>query len=160
MPLETAQLLSTTLHLSDPARWAELHAGGLAYKATHQNHPCAVWTRECLNNYLWLAALGLELCAEYEYRYGGRPRRGESGPREHASKPVIAALLKAAPALPRCRHITPFALALPEDCQLGDAVLSYRRYYALHKSAFARWTRRPPPEWYVTGLAQYTAGKC
>lgn len=144
MPLETAQLLSTALHETDAAKWEELHARGLAYKPTHANHPCALWTRECINNYLWLAALGLELCAEYRYRFG------EEKGRVHKSGAVIRALITGAPLLPRRKCITPFAIVVPEGCAVaGDPVSSYRRCYCEHKRDFARWTRRDAPEWFL-----------
>ena len=140
MPLETAQLLSTALYSAEPERWAEMNAQGLAYKPTHANHPCAIWARECINNYLWLARLGLELCAEYSYRYESRV---------HKSQAVLEALRANAPALPDKRVITPFPLARPEDCQIpGDPVGSYRRFYLMHKARFARWKRREVPEWW------------
>src|SRR5690242_18255811 len=88
MPLETAQLLSTALALSEPGCWAELQAQGLAYKPTHREHPSAIWARECINNYLWLCRLGIELCAEYSYRFAER---------QHACEAVIAALRAHAP---------------------------------------------------------------
>jgi len=138
MPLETAQLLSTTLYLHHPQTWSALQAAGQAYKPTHREHPCALWARACLNNYLWLCALGLELCREYEFRFGARAAKGSAGPRQHACQPVLVALREAAPQLPRRRSVSPFPLVLPEDCQLGDPVASYRHYYLLHKSAFAR----------------------
>jgi hypothetical protein len=144
MPLETAQLLSTALFLTDSTKWDELHKQGLAYKPTHANHPCAIWARECINNYLWLAALGLQLCAEYNYRFG------EAKVRAHKCEAVLRALATAAPDLPRQRCVTPFALAMPEEYRAaGDPVSSYRRYYNGEKLAFARWTRRDRPDWAV-----------
>lgn len=60
MPLEYAQLLSTTMHhygLDGP------------YKVTHQNHPCAVWARQYEGNYEFLYSLALALGEEYTARY-------------------------------------------------------------------------------------------
>ena len=63
MILETAQLLSGV-------HWVQ---GGTApYKLSHKNHPCAIWARECIENYVWLCDLGIELSKEYSYRYGKR----------------------------------------------------------------------------------------
>lgn len=45
MILETAQLLCS-------AHW--LNGSEAPYKLTHKNHPCAIWTRECVENYNWL----------------------------------------------------------------------------------------------------------
>jgi len=35
------------------------------YKLTHQNHPCAIWTRKSLSNWKWLKASTISLCDEY-----------------------------------------------------------------------------------------------
>ena len=153
--LETAQLLSTSLYLVDGETWEKLHSAGRAYKPSHMQHPCALWTRASINNYLWLCRLGIELCEEYTYRFGER-RGGEKGPRCHKSAAVIRVLREHAPMLPKLRHVTPFAIVVPDDCQVGDAVLCYREYYLRHKSAFARWTKRAPPAWFEEGLAART----
>lgn len=142
MPLEAAQLLSTALYLADPEKWELLHQAGQAYKPTHSNHPCAVWARACINNYLWLAGLGIELCNEYWYRFG------QDKGRQHKSLAVLESLKANAPALPRARCITPFAVIVAEDCDIvGDPVGSYRRYYREHKGGIAKWTGRVTPEW-------------
>jgi len=62
MVLETAQLLSTAIHMT----------GGEygPYKPTHKNHPCSIWARTSKANFGWLKHLGMELCWEYSYRYG------------------------------------------------------------------------------------------
>jgi hypothetical protein len=44
--------------------------------------------------------------------------------------------------------LTPFALAMPDECKVGDAVESYRRYYVAEKSGFAVWKNREVPEWF------------
>ena len=50
MILETAQLLSSALWITGVEA---------PYRLTHKNHPCAIWTRESLDNYMWLCQLGL-----------------------------------------------------------------------------------------------------
>ena len=72
MILEYAQLLCTAHRELDGDNC--MHPDVL-YKATHKNHPSAVWTRQCSRNYIWLYYLWRELCKEYTYRYG----------KEHAS---------------------------------------------------------------------------
>ena len=55
MILETAQLLCGVHHM----------VGGdydIPYKLSHKNHPCAIWVRQCIENYIWLCDLGLSLC--------------------------------------------------------------------------------------------------
>lgn len=64
MILETAQLLSTAL-----TEWGQEIPEG-APKATHRNHPCAVWVRDSIENYDWTCMLLTNLCLEYQHRYG------------------------------------------------------------------------------------------
>jgi len=66
MILETAQLLCGVHHVTDQV------TDQVPYKLSHKNHPCSIWARESLSNYLYLCELGLELCNEYTYRYGKR----------------------------------------------------------------------------------------
>lgn len=133
MPLETAQLLCTA------------YPDGVApYRWTHYAHPCAVWTRTSRENYLWLLAHGRALSAEYRFRYG----------REHKSRDVIEWCAEHIDDIDfREPGQTPFALAMPGRYKRNDAVQSYRTFYLLDKSRFARWNHgRAMPEWYRYGL--------
>ena len=129
MILETAQLLCGV-------HW--VLGGEAPYKLSHKNHPCAIWTRECIENYIWLCDLGLELCEEYTYRYGKR----------HKSQDIIEWCLMNQPNLRYNGDITEFALAMPDECKVGNAVESYRAYYIAEKSGFAVWKKREVPEWF------------
>ena len=62
MVLESAQLLSTAMHLHGDTR--------APYKPTHVNHPCSIWVRENINNYGWLLQHFLYLNYEYTQRFG------------------------------------------------------------------------------------------
>lgn len=127
--LETAQLLCGV-------HWVE--GGEAPYKLSHKNHPSAIWARECVENYIWLCDLGLELCNEYTYRYGKR----------HKSQDIIEWCLLNVPNIPEKGDITPFALAMPDECKVGDAVASYRAYYMVEKRGFAVWKNREVPQWF------------
>ena len=84
MILEYAQLLSTAhrvldgvelIGLSDSGRKKKFWTLGdsrdyTLYKATHINHPSAIWCRKGIVQYRWLHNLLIELCKEYTYRYG------------------------------------------------------------------------------------------
>ena len=48
MILESAQLLCTAHIISDG------ESADVPYKATHKNHPSAIWARESVSNYIWL----------------------------------------------------------------------------------------------------------
>lgn len=108
------------------------------YKLTHANHPCSIWTRECIENYDWLVKLGYALCLEYTYRYD----------KIHKTQAIIEWCYKNQPELFINRSITPFALAMPTGCIQNNAVESYRNYYKIYKNHIAKWTGRSVPYWY------------
>jgi hypothetical protein len=129
MILETAQLLCGV-------HW--MLGNEAQYKLSHKNHPCAIWARECVENYIWLCDLGIELCKEYTYRYGKR----------HKSQDVIEWCLINVPNLKVNGDITPFALAMDDQYKTDTSVDSYRNYYIGAKSGIASWKNREVPEWY------------
>jgi hypothetical protein len=131
MILETAQLLCGVHHMTD-SQYV------IPYKLSHKNHPCSIWSRECIENYVWLCDLGIALCDEYRHRYGKR----------HKSLDVIEWALFHRPNLPTNDDITPFALAMPDECKVNSAVESYRTYYIMHKKSLGSWKNRKEPDWF------------
>ena len=131
MILETAQLLCGVHHATAPDNTY------VPYKLSHKNHPCSIWARTSLSNYLYLCELGLELCKEYTYRYGKR----------HKSQDVIEWCLINKPNVPDVEFTEP-AKAMPEEYKVGDVVQSYRNYYMGAKSGFATWKNRQKPFWF------------
>jgi hypothetical protein len=130
MILETAQLLCGVHHTI---------GNEAPYKLSHRNHPCSIWVRECLENYVWLCDLGIELCKEYTYRYG----------RRHKSQDIIEWCVINLPNIRENGELTPFKLAMPDECKINeDPVSSYRKYYVDFKSGFAKWKNRDTPQWY------------
>lgn len=125
MPLETAQMLCTASYLSGEQR---------RYKPCFINHPCNIWARESLDNYYWLAELGIYLCEEYKYRYG----------REHACLSVIQECYINIPNILSI-GLTPHKLAMPDDCKQEDSILSYHNYYNRYKTHLFKWTKRKKP---------------
>ena len=130
MILETAQLLCGS-------HWI---AGSEApYKLSHKNHPCSIWVRESLSNYLYLCDLGLELCKEYTYRYG----------RRHKSQDIIEWCLTNKPNIHDVDFTCP-PLAMGDEYKIGnDIIESYRNYYIKAKKDFALWKNRPIPDWFI-----------
>jgi hypothetical protein len=108
------------------------------YKLSHKNHPCSIWVRECYENYVWLCDLGMELCKEYSHRYGKR----------HKSQDIIEWCIVNKPNIRNNGDITPFALAMPDECKIGDTVESYRTYYIKEKYKIATWKNREIPYWF------------
>jgi len=131
MILETAQLLCGVHHVTSQI------TDQVPYKLSHKNHPCAIWARTSLSNYLYLCELGLELCKEYTYRYGKR----------HKSQEVIEWCLIYKPNVPDIEFTEP-AMAMPDEYKVGDVVQSYRNYYMGAKSGFATWKNRQKPFWF------------
>lgn len=139
MILEYAQLLSTAHHEIDGEPSID------CYKATHKNHPSAVWARENRSNYKWLWKLLCCLCLEYTYRYGKIHKTHRSGIVE---------------ALENCPHeLRDGKFSAPPQCMddyckaEGDTIMAYRNYYIREKSYMARWKFTQEPIWYTIGMA-------
>jgi hypothetical protein len=128
MILETAQLLCG-------AHWVV--GGDAPYKLSHKNHPCSIWVRESLSNYLLLCELGLELCNEYTYRYGKR----------HKSQEVIEWCVVNKLNIPDI-GLTEQPMAMPDQYKTNSVVESYRNYYMGEKSGIASWKNREVPNWF------------
>lgn len=131
MILEYSQLLCGVHHVSGTQK-------EIPYKLSHKNHPCSIWARESLSNYLYLCDLGLELCKEYTYRYGKR----------HKSQDVIEWCIVNKPNISD-KGFTEPAKAMPDEYKVESVVESYRNYYVGAKSGFALWKNRPIPEWFL-----------
>ena len=131
MILETAQLLCGVHHVTAQV------TDQVPYKLSHKNHPCAIWTRESLSNYLYLCELGLALCDEYTHRYGKR----------HKSLQVILWCINNRPNISD-KEFTEPAKAMPEEYKVKSVVDSYRNYYRGAKSGFTTWKNRDIPKWF------------
>ena len=131
MILETAQLLCGVHHMTNQVN------DQVPYKLSHKNHPCAIWSRESLTNYLYLCELGLALCDEYTHRYGKR----------HKSEQVISWCIDNKPNI-LDKGLTEFAKAMPDEYKVESVVESYRNYYLGAKKEFATWKLREVPKWF------------
>jgi len=128
MILETAQLLCGV-------HW--VNGGEAPYKLSHKNHPCSIWVRSSLENYLWLCELGLELCEEYSYRYG----------KKHKSQQIIEWCVVNKPKIPDVPFQDP-PRAMPDTFKVDDVTQSYRNYYIGEKKYFSKWKNRQTPLWF------------
>ena len=84
MVIEYAQLLSTAHRMLDGTQWIDASSGrrikrwrldnsnmdGVLYKASHINHPSAIWVRQNNSQYQYMYNMFENLCEEYTYRYG------------------------------------------------------------------------------------------
>ena len=158
MILEYCQLLSTahrvldgtqTLEISPKnrkiKRWTlyEKILDEKLYKATHINHPSAIWARSSNENYKWLHTLLVFVCEEYTFRYGKVHKSQRDG---------IVSALSAPPINIPIREFTCPTLAMPEECKIdGDSVASYQKYYIDKKQHIANWKKREIPTWFKEG---------
>jgi hypothetical protein len=158
MVLEYTQLLSTAHRVIDGIESTGKSASGRMihrwvlpddregklYKATHINHPSAIWCRQSTSNYMWLYNLLTDLCKEYTYRYGKIHKVEASG------------LLKALYYTPAKIAIGPFTEPTPamdEKYKIqNNSLASYRNYYINSKQHLASWrgkiNSRSIPEWF------------
>ena len=115
------------------------------YKSTMRNHPSAIWARQSLSHYVYLKELWKNLCAEYTYRYG----------KVHITYTKLIDVLEVNPKnIPNVPFFDPppamshFPLCIVPN----NSLHSYYNYYIVAKNYFAKWTKRPIPEWYSKGL--------
>lgn len=153
MILEYAQLLSTAHRVIDGEQYLDKTANGrsikrwrmedntletVLYKATHINHPSAIWVRQSNNNYNWLMCLFQSLLTEYTYRYG----------KIHATDRLVYFLRKPPKNIP-VSYLTQPTPAMPDEYKVqGDSLQSYRNYYIGAKNNMAKWKNREIPEWW------------
>jgi hypothetical protein len=136
MIIETAQLLYSAHWILNPEDLPEN-----AYKLAHKNHPCSIWVRQTLSNYMWLSSLGLWLCKEYQYRYGEH--------KIHKSEPHLIWLFNNPPkSIPNLEFTKP-ALAMPDEYKQEDIIESYKTFYIESKfkqRKIVNYTKRNWPE--------------
>ena len=157
MILEYAQLLSTAHRVLDGVLTTD--RGGAAgrqrttyilsdsrdtmlYRATHINHPSAIWVRQSDKNYDWLFSLFQALMDEYTYRYG----------KVHACKKLELELANLPKNIPQ-KPFTEPTPAMPDDVKVkGDSIASYKNYYISNKQHLASWqgkiNSRSIPKWF------------
>jgi hypothetical protein len=150
MILEYGQLLSTThrvvdgqlVKINNKKHYAlKDKRESILYKATHINHPCAIWARKCDGNYDWLLLAFDCLAYEYNYRYG----------KVHATYAKLRDCLINPPNdILHSTRITEFPQCMPDAYKVsGDYIKAYRNYYIKEKAHIAKWTKRNKPEWFV-----------
>jgi len=159
MVLEYAQLLSTAHRYLDGTQSVGASKTGrkqtryvlpdqresILYSATHLNHPSAIWVRQSIPNYIWLAELLEMLCIEYTYRYGKIHKVESSG--------LMQTLKNRFPEnIPSGKWSEPTP-AMPDDVKVeNDSISSYRNYYIKNKTHLAKWKNRNVPEWFNANI--------
>ncbi len=137
------KLLSVPEHMATaPKRKSSANAGEPGFRPVHLHHPCTVWVRTNLANYMWTVELALAIADEYEYRFA------QGNGKTHSCKAHALWLQANPPSIPDAPR-TPFALAMPDEYKMPDPVASYIRFYTGSKKerGLTTYTRRQPPEW-------------
>jgi hypothetical protein len=121
----------TTYHLDDDR-------DGVLYRATHFNHPSAVWVRKRESHYRCLFNLWIALMDEYTYRYG----------KIHSTSRLVSHLNKPPKNIKFGDGFDQPTPAMPDKYIVpGDSVQSYKNYYLGAKTEMFRWKNRDKPYW-------------
>lgn len=152
MILESAQLLCTAHRIHDGKETLGKSATGrnvkrwllpdarehVLYSATHINHPSAVWCRQSVMNYNWLADHMFALLYEYTHRYN----------KEHKVQGELSYMLQSPPFKLKEYDMTKMPSAMADEYKISDdPLVNYRNYYKIGKARMHKWTNRQPPEW-------------
>jgi hypothetical protein len=152
MILESAQLLCTAHRVLDGQETVGKSATGrnvkrwilpdaretVLYSATHINHPSAVWCRQAVMNYNWLADHMFALLFEYTHRYN----------KEHKVQGELSYMLQSPPFALKKYEMTEMPSAMADEYKISnDPIVNYRNYYKVGKARMHKWTNRQPPEW-------------
>ena len=136
MILESCQLLSTAHRVLDDNLDPTLDS--ILYKATHKNHPSAVWARTSVENYNWLYEHFFALLMEYNHRYG----------KTHKCAGDLSYMLASPPYNLKDYEMTEMPCAMAKEYIISsNPVENYRNYYKNGKNHLHKWTKRERPEW-------------
>jgi hypothetical protein len=113
MILESAQLLCTA-HIELDGDQATV-----PYKATHRNHPSAVWVRESSLHYIWLYHHMMGLGEEYTKRYG----------KIHKTITKCKDVLKELPINIENNGFNEPPQCMPDEYKRSNAIHGYWNYY-------------------------------
>lgn len=111
------------------------------FRPVHLHHPCTIWVRASLGNYMWLVELALALADEYEFRWPGKI---------HSCKAHALWLKENPPALKPLGRMG-FAMAMDPIYRVKDDPLSsYINFYKGSKKdrGLTVYTRREKP-WFL-----------
>ena len=156
MIIEYAQLMSTAHRMLDGEVYEDRTANNrrikrwllnderedTLYKASHVNHPSAIWARSSNNNYNWLYCLFSATCDEYTHRYG----------KVHETDRKLRELLMTLPRNIEVQYFRKPPQCMPDHCKMPGVIDAYRNYYIKEKFNFAKWTKRMTPEWFKNAV--------
>ena len=130
MQIESAQMCSV-------AHWE--NGSTAPYKRSHANHPSTKWVRSSIQHYRWTIQHGLEICVEFEKRYG----------KHHKTQDVLEWLRDNEPTIPDNGFESP-PQCMPEEFKQVDTIQAYRTFYIEDKVKIKqlKWSKiNNKPEW-------------
>lgn len=135
MILEATQLLCTAHHTQGRLLGYNVDKDAL-YNATHENHPCAEYTRSSRRAYFYVLDYARYLSEEYQWRYGNF----------HKCDNLLDGILDTPPVGLSDQYLMNRPQCMPEVYKSANVVTSYRKYYKHDKKSILKWSRRPVPE--------------
>jgi hypothetical protein len=154
MLIESAQMLANCFSSDDLVNAPKTKTGNVR-RYSYYNHPCSIWVRESLGNFIWLCQHTMEMERE-------RLRRGFN---PHFSHEFITWAYRNQwlTIIPKNESITDFPIAINESMNCRkvngfdklDRVTQYRLYYKLDKP-FATW-KQNKPEWFKLTTEEITS---
>lgn len=131
-----------TISWKETEKGYQLQTDSGIYIQTHMNHPCCIWTRKSLSNWIYLYELMIELEKEWQYRFDKKRRHKSVESLESAN------ILNLAKEAIKDRGFTNPALAMPEIYQdINNPIESYKQYYINEKQHLLKYTKREIPIW-------------
>ena len=158
MIVEYGQMMSTAHRVLDGTEWYDRTINNrrikrwrldderedILYKASHINHPSAIWVRESIENYYQMFKLYMATLAEFTNRYG--KIHGASKPSVFLMRPPLNIPCVKRTEIPQC---------MPDYCKVkGNPIKAYRNYYINEKESFATWKNKEIPQWFKLTSAQ------
>lgn len=112
----------------------------LTAKHHHFNHPMSRAVRGGYENFVWCLEHGVNLCAEFEYRFGKQHKTLESLLWVYNNIQELT-FSEYSTDWPRC-----FGALKTEIPKTSDVCVDYQTYYILGKKHLFKWTRREIPD--------------
>lgn len=108
------------------------------YKATHINHPSAIWARQSVENYNWLVEHLFALSNEYTHRYS----------KKHKTIERLGYEIQAPPFNLKEWAWTEPVCAMKKEFIISDnPYTNYKHYYNTDKRKLHFWKNRDKPYW-------------
>ena len=132
MILENCQMFSTALNQKYGKQVAP-------YKSFNPKHPCCLWVSKSSENFLTLISHSKYMLEEFYKRFGST--------KKHKCEDVLVSCEKLfSPCLFDEHNLTILPMAMPNEFQSSNIILSYRKFFASKKRM--RYFKNDVPKWF------------